>query len=83
MADGGTLFLDEVGNMTPALQVKLLRALQTQEIERLGGTRTLKVDVRVVAATNQELEDMVKRGQFREDLYYPFQARCAASSTVA
>ena len=72
LADGGTLFLDEVGNMTPALQVKLLRALQTQEIERLGGTRTLKVDVRVIAATNQELGDMVKRGQFREDLYYRF-----------
>ena len=69
LADSGTLFLDEVGNMTPALQVKLLRALQTQEIERLGGTRTLKVDVRVIAATNQE---MVKRGQFREDLYYRF-----------
>ena len=68
LADGGTLFLDEVGNMTPALQVKLLRALQTQEIERLGGTRTLKVDVRVIAATHQELGDMVKRGQFREDL---------------
>ena len=72
LADGGTLFLDEVGNMTPALQVKLLRALQTQEIERLGGTRTLKVDVRVIAATNQELGDMVKRGQFRKDLYYRF-----------
>ena len=72
LADGGTLFLDEVGNMTPALQVKLLRALQTQEIERLGGTRALKVDVRVIAATNQELEGMVKRGQFREDLYYRF-----------
>ena len=72
LAHGGTLFLDEVGNMTPALQVKLLRALQTQEIERLGGTRTLKVDVRVIAATNQELGDMVKRGQFREDLYYRF-----------
>ena len=72
LADGGTLFLDEVGNMTPALQVKLLRALQTQEIERLGGTRLLKVDVRVIAATNQELSEMVKRGQFREDLYYRF-----------
>jgi two-component system nitrogen regulation response regulator GlnG len=72
LADGGTLFLDEVGNMTPTLQVKLLRALQTQEIERLGGTRTLKVDVRVIAATNQELSEMVKRGQFREDLYYRF-----------
>ena len=72
LADGGTLFLDEVGNMTPALQVKLLRALQTQEIERLGGTRTLKVDVRVIAATNQELSEMVKQGQFREDLYYRF-----------
>ena len=72
LADGGTLFLDEVGNMTPALQVKLLRALQTQEIERLGGTRRLKVDVRVIAATNQELGEMVMRGQFREDLYYRF-----------
>ena len=72
LADGGTLFLDEVGNMTPALQVKLLRALQTQEIERLGGTRRLKMDVRVIAATNQELGEMVRRGQFREDLYYRF-----------
>ena len=72
LANGGTLFLDEVGNMTPTLQVKLLRALQTQEIERLGGTRRLKVDVRVIAATNQELSEMVKRGQFREDLYYRF-----------
>ena len=72
LANSGTLFLDEVGNMTPALQVKLLRALQTQEIERLGGTRRLKVDVRVIAATNQELSEMVKRGQFREDLYYRF-----------
>lgn len=72
LANGGTLFLDEVSNMTPTLQVKLLRALQTQEIERLGGTRHLKVDVRVIAATNQELSEMVKRGQFREDLYYRF-----------
>ena len=72
LANGGTLFLDEVGNMTPALQVKLLRALQTHEIERLGGTRILKVDVRVIAATNQELGQMVQRGQFRDDLYYRF-----------
>ncbi|MDE0467841.1 MAG: sigma-54 dependent transcriptional regulator [Candidatus Poribacteria bacterium] len=72
LANGGTLFLDEVGNMTPTSQMKLLRALQTQEIERLGGTRQLKVDVRVIAATNQELGEMVKRGQFREDLYYRF-----------
>lgn len=72
LANGGTLFLDEVGNMTPALQVKLLRALQTQEIERLGGTRILTVDVRVIAATNQELGQMVRQGQFREDLYYRF-----------
>ena len=72
LANGGTLFLDEVGNMTPTSQVKLLRALQTQEIERLGSTRRLKVDVRVIAATNQELGAMVKRGQFREDLYYRF-----------
>ena len=72
LADRGTLFLDEVGNMTPTSQMKLLRALQTQEIERLGGTRRLKVDVRVIAATNQELGEMVKRGQFREDLYYRF-----------
>ena len=72
LADGGTLFLNEVANMSAALQVKLLRALQTQEIERLGGTRTLKVDVRVIAATNQELGQMVKVGQFRADLYYRF-----------
>ena len=72
LANGGTLFLDEVANMSPALQVKLLRTLQTQEIERLGGTRTLKVDVRVIAATNQELGEMVKLGEFRADLYYRF-----------
>lgn len=72
LANGGTIFLDEVANMTPALQVKLLRALQTQEIERLGGTKTLNVDVRVIAATNQELNEMVKLGEFRADLYYRF-----------
>ena len=72
LANGGTIFLDEVANMTPALQVKLLRTLQTQEIGRLGGTKTLNVDVRVIAATNQELNEMVKLGEFRADLYYRF-----------
>jgi formate hydrogenlyase transcriptional activator len=70
MADKGTLFLDEVGDIPLALQSKLLRVLQEQEFERLGGTRTHQVDVRLVAATNRNLEDMVKRNQFRSDLYY-------------
>ena len=72
LADGGTLFLDEVSNMSPVLQVKLQRALQEQEIERLGGTRPLKVDVRIIAATNQDLAEEVRLGKFREDLYYRF-----------
>ena len=72
LAEGGTLFLDEVSNMSPALQIKLQRALQEQEIERLGGTRTLKTNVRVLAATNQDLADMSKIGLFRQDLYYRF-----------
>ena len=72
LADGGTLFLDEVSNMSPVLQVKLQRALQEQEIERLGGTRPLKVDVRIIAATNQDLAEAVRLGRFREDLYYRF-----------
>lgn len=72
LANGGTLFIDEVANMSPALQVKLLRTLQTQEFERLGGTHTINVDVRVIAATNQELGQMVKLGEFRADLYYRF-----------
>ena len=72
LADGGTLFLDEISNMSPALQVKLQRALQEQEIERLGGTRPLKVDVRIIAATNQDLAEAVRLGRFREDLYYRF-----------
>lgn len=72
LANGGTLFIDEVANMSPALQVKLLRTLQTQKFERLGGTRTINVNVRVIAATNQELGQMVKLGEFRADLYYRF-----------
>jgi formate hydrogenlyase transcriptional activator len=70
MADKGTLFLDEVGDIPPALQPKLLRVLQEQEFERLGSTRTHQVDVRLVAATNRDLAEMVKRNEFRSDLYY-------------
>src|SRR5437763_13979863 len=70
LADKGTLFLDEVGDIPPALQPKLLRVLQEQEFERLGSTRTHQVDVRLVAATNRNLMEMAKRGDFRSDLYY-------------
>jgi transcriptional regulator with GAF, ATPase, and Fis domain len=70
MADKGTLFLDEVGDIPPALQPKLLRVLQEQEFERLGSNRTHRVDVRLVAATNRNLAEMVKQGEFRSDLYY-------------
>lgn len=70
IADRGTLFLDEIGDMTVPMQAKLLRALQEKEVMRVGGTRAIKVDVRVIAATNRELESMVKEGKFREDLYY-------------
>lgn len=70
LADRGTLFLDEVGEMSPHTQVKLLRVLQQGEFERLGGHRTLKVDVRIVAATHRDLEAEVKAGRFREDLYW-------------
>jgi transcriptional regulator with GAF, ATPase, and Fis domain len=69
-ATGGTLFLDEIGEMSPLVQAKLLRVLQEREFQRLGGTRTLKADVRVIAATNRDLAAAIARGQFREDLYY-------------
>jgi DNA-binding NtrC family response regulator len=69
-ADRGTLFLDEIGDLNISMQAKILRALQEKEIMRVGGTRPLKVDVRVIAATNRDLEAMVKDGRFREDLYY-------------
>ncbi len=69
-ADGGTLFLDEIGEISPAIQVKLLRFLQTHELTRVGGNQTIKVDVRVVAATNRNLPQRVKEGLFREDLFY-------------
>jgi len=69
-ADGGTLFLDEIGELTPAVQVKLLRFLQEREFERVGGERTLKADVRIISATHQDLEAGVKAGTFREDLFY-------------
>jgi DNA-binding NtrC family response regulator len=70
IADGGTLFLDEVGDVSPAMQSKLLRVLQSGTFERVGGTETLKVDVRIVAASNKRLEDEVKAGRFRTDLFY-------------
>jgi len=69
-ANGGTLFLDEIGDLSPALQVKLLRVMQDQEVRRVGGTTSLKVDVRIIVATNRDLEQFVKEGKFRDDLYY-------------
>ncbi len=70
LADGGTIFLDEIGDLPLELQVKLLRVLQEMEIQRVGGHETLKIDVRIIAATHRNLEEMIQEGQFREDLYY-------------
>ena len=70
LADGGTLFLDEIGEISPAIQVKLLRFLQEHEFERVGGNQTIRVDVRVIAATNRNLLEEIAKGRFREDLYY-------------
>ncbi len=70
LASGGTLFLDEIGELDPTLQVKLLRVLQEREFERIGSTKTIKVDVRILAATNRNLEGLTNEGKFREDLYY-------------
>ena len=72
-ADGGTVFLDEIGEMTPALQSKLLRFLEEKTFKRVGGLADVRVDVRVIAATNRNLEDEVKAGRFREDLFYRLQ----------
>lgn len=70
LADGGTIFLDEIGDISPAMQVKLLRVLQEKEFERVGGEKTIKVDVRIIAATNRDLKSEVAKGNFREDLYF-------------
>lgn len=70
LADGGTIFLDEIGEIDPSTQIKLLRVLQEREFERVGGEKTIKTDVRVIAATNRNLEEEIKNGRFREDLYY-------------
>ena len=70
IADGGTVFLDEIGELTPSLQVKLLRVLQEREFERVGGTQTIKVDLRLIAATNKNLEEAIESGEFSQDLFY-------------
>ena len=70
LAQGGTIFLDEIGDMSPALQVKMLRVIQEKEFERIGGIKTIRADVRIIAATNQNLEKAVVEKKFREDLFY-------------
>jgi Nif-specific regulatory protein len=74
LANGGTLFLDEIGDMPLSIQPKILRAIQDKEIERLGGEKTIKVDVRIICATNKNLAEMVEKGEFREDLFYRISA---------
>ncbi|HHW02125.1 MAG TPA: sigma 54-interacting transcriptional regulator [Thermoanaerobacterales bacterium] len=70
LASGGSIFLDEIGDMSPVLQAKLLRVIQEQEIERIGGTRPIKIDVRIISATNRDLLNLIRQGKFREDLYF-------------
>jgi Nif-specific regulatory protein len=70
LAQGGTLFLDEIGDLSPSMQIKLLRVLQEREFERVGGTTTIKADVRLIAATNRDLEQLIETERFRQDLYY-------------
>ena len=70
MADGGTLFLDEIGDLPKSMQVKLLRVLETKEVERIGSTKSKKVDIRIIAATNRKFDEMIKNGQFRDDLFF-------------
>lgn len=79
LANQGTLFLDEIGEISQNLQVKLLRVLQEREFERVGGTETIKTDIRVIAATNRNLEEMIKQGEFRQDLYYRLNVVCLSA----
>ncbi len=80
LAQGGTLFLDEIGDLSPAMQIKLLRVLQEKEFERVGGTATIRADVRLIAATNRNLEQLIEKEQFRQDLYY---RRCASGAPTS
>jgi len=88
MASGGTLFLDEIGEMPMEMQVKLLRVLEERSFERVGGNRTIHADVRIIAATNRNLEEMVREGKFRQDLFYrlevfPIELRCSSPSSTS